>query len=134
MQYWLVFVLSSVCTWMWRTYEIDWAMWPGFLGMLVGIGHYIWYTPDNRICISTIGCGILCNFLAISANDGKMPVAGRCVEEGIWKPLDGDSRLTALADILPYNFSIGDCLIILGVVGVIFNGFYLWRIRCKLTK
>jgi hypothetical protein len=82
------------------------------------------------VAVIFITLGYYFNLLVMTANDGKMPVANISFAQAHdrWSVLTQNTNFPYLSDVLPYQFSIGDLLMIVGFILAVYVGIK-WLIR-----
>jgi len=122
---WSAFALIVITQWEVR----PWALFAElfFVAALTwqALDCYFRFRPQNIVIIA----GGILNTIALTVNGGRMPVLGRTDTARWWKPLTEQSRLQFLCDVLWAGFSIGDLIIVTGIlIGIV---SYVYRAITK---
>lgn len=104
-----------------------------FRRIFLSVVIFVWFSMifhHNRLAVALLAVGAICNTLAVAANRGLMPVrnGGRSNNDS-HQPMTGATRFKYLCDIWLVRIgrgrycavSVGDVLVLLSVVAIVFN-------------
>jgi len=109
---WSTFILLIVTQWEVR----PWVLFAEMFFIAFTIWQLLSCYFEFRLHRFVILLGGTMNFIALTANNGRMPVLGKIETARWWQPLTEESRVKFLCDVLWATCSIGDMVILTGIL------------------
>lgn len=76
-----------------------------------------WWLYTRNRAVVLFFLGNISNAAATLSNNGFMPVAGKkLASDSVWVPLTAESNLPWLCDVLPFKSSVGDWMLLAGMI------------------